>query len=348
LIYTVTFNPAIDYVMHPLTLDMGFTNRSSSEELYCGGNGINIASILNELDTDNIALGFVGGFTGDYMIKRLQTEGITCNFVHLDEGFTRINVKMNGVVMTMCNGMGPKIPNDKVNDLFRRLDRIDSGDTLVLTGSIPSCLPDDMYDIIMTRLSGRGISFVVDAAGSLLLQSLAAKPFLIKPNNHELGRLFNVRPETPEECLPYARMLHDRGAVNVVVSCGGHGSALVDENGDEHIVPCPPCRLVNATGAGDSMVGGFLAKVSQGEDYETALRFASACGSATAASNGIAKRETINKFYASLLRVIAEDPSSVKVSAPKREAPAKSGKRPATTKKTSTERADVRKAGSAD
>ncbi|MCI1665026.1 MAG: 1-phosphofructokinase [Atopobiaceae bacterium] len=315
MIYTVTFNPAIDYVMHPLTLDMGFTNRSSSEELYCGGNGLNIASILNELDTDNIALGFIAGFTGDYILKRLQSEGITCNFVELAEGFTRINVKMNGVVMTMCNGMGPKIPNDKVNELFKRLDRIDSGDTLVLTGSIPGCLPDDMYDIIMTRLSGRGISFVVDAAGSLLLQSLSAEPFLIKPNNHELGRLFNVRPETPEECLPYARMLHERGARNVIVSCGGHGSALIDEDGEEHITAVPPCKLVNATGAGDSMVGGFLAKVNQGASYDDALRFASACGSATAASNGIAKRETIDKFAASLDRLMAESASKAAAAA---------------------------------
>ncbi|MCH3968137.1 MAG: 1-phosphofructokinase [Atopobiaceae bacterium] len=307
MIYTVTFNPAIDYVMHPLTLDMGFTNRSSSEELYCGGNGINIAYILNELDVDNVALGFIGGFTGDYMLKTLQQQGITTSFITLDEGFTRINVKMNGVVMTMCNGMGPKIPIEKVNELFHRLDRIDKGDVLVLTGSIPSCLPDDMYDIIMTRLAGRGIKFVVDAAGDLLLQSLAAKPFLIKPNNHELGRIFDVHPETPEDCLPYARKLHDQGAQNVIVSCGKWGSALIDEDGKEHIVPVPKCRLVNATGAGDSMVGGFLAKATQGADYETALRFASACGSATAASSGIAKRSTIDKFSVSLNKRMKEE-----------------------------------------
>ncbi len=306
MIYTVTFNPAIDYVMHPNTLDMGYTNRSSKEEVYCGGNGINISTILNELDTANTAMGIVAGFTGDYMLQNLQKDGVTCNFVRLDEGFTRINVKFNGVIMAMVNGMGPDIPQSAVEELFHRMDVIGEGDTVVLTGSIPSCLPEDMYDIVMKRLDGRGIRFVVDAPGSLLLRSLPAKPFLIKPNNHELGRLFNVHPETPEECLPYARLLHERGAQNVIVSCGGHGSALLDENGEEHIVPVPPCKLVNATGAGDSMVAGFLAKVNRGADYEEALRFASSCGSATASSNGLAKRAFIDELYGKLLDKIAQ------------------------------------------
>ncbi len=306
MIYTVTFNPAVDYVMHPLTLDMGFTHRSSSEEVRCGGNGINVSSILNELNVDTICLGIIAGFTGDYILDTLQSAGVTCNFVRLDKGFTRINVKLNGIVMTIINGMGPKIPNDKVDELFGRLDRIKAGDTLVLTGSIPKCLPDDMYQIIMTRLAGRGIRFVVDAPGSLLLQSLESEPFMIKPNNHELGKLFDVNPETPEECMPYARMLHERGAQNVVVSCGGEGSALVAADGNEYITKCPPCHLVHATGAGDSMVAGFLASLDRGMSYQDALNFASACGSATAASKGLAKRATIDKFYASLQGVMAE------------------------------------------
>lgn len=305
LIYTLTFNPAVDYVMHPLTLDMGFTNRSSNEEVRCGGNGINVSSILNELNVDTICLGIIAGFTGDYILDTLQQAGVTCNFVRLTKGFTRINVKLNGIVMTIINGMGPKIPNEKVDELFGRLDRIKAHDTLVLTGSIPQCLPDDMYDIIMTRLAGRGIRFVVDAPGSLLLQSLPAKPFLIKPNNHELGRLFDVNPETPQECLPYARLLHERGAQNVVVSCGGEGSALVAEDGSEYTTGVPPCRLVNATGSGDSMVAGFLARLDAGQDYQDALMFASACGSATAASKGLAERSTIDKFYESLKKLTA-------------------------------------------
>lgn len=300
MIYTVTLNPAIDYVMHPLTLDMGFTNRSSSEEMYCGGNGINIAGILNELGVANTAFGICGGFTGDYLINSLQEQGIACNFVKLDKGNTRINVKFNGVVMSIVNGMGPKIPQKKLEELLDRMDMVRAGDTMILTGSIPKSLPDDTYDTIMRRFAGRGIRFVVDAPGTLLLRSLKSGPFLIKPNNHEVGRLFNENPETPEECLPYARVLHERGAANVVVSCGKHGAALVDENGEEHITLVPPCKLVNATGAGDSMVAGFMAKVDEGADYQTALNFASCCGSATASSKALATRERIEKLYALL------------------------------------------------
>lgn len=306
MIYTVTFNPALDYVMHPSTLDMGFTNRSTAEELRIGGNGINISCILNELDVSNIALGFIGGFTGDYLLDTLQERGVNCNFVRLDHGLTRINVKLLGIVMTMVNGVGPKIPAAKLDEFFIRLDRIRPGDTVVLTGSVPKSLPDSIYDEIMNRLSGRKIQFVVDAPGALLLQALAAKPFLIKPNNHELGRLFDVKPETPEECLPYARLLHERGAANVIVSCGKHGSALVDENGHEEVVGVPPCRLVNATGAGDSMVAGFLSQLEGGKDYREALIFASACGSATASSKGLAKRTTIDKMVCALKEIEAK------------------------------------------
>ncbi|MDO5709944.1 MAG: PfkB family carbohydrate kinase, partial [Coriobacteriales bacterium] len=197
MIYTVTLNPAIDYVMHPLTLDMGFTNRSSSEEIHCGGNGINVSTLLNELGVSNVAFGIAAGFTGDYLISRLQEKGVTCSFVKLDKGFTRINVKLNGIVMTIVNGMGPRIPEKKVDELLERLDGIKPGDTLVLTGSIPSSLPENMYDIIMRRMAGRGIRFVVDAPGSLLMESLSAHPFMIKPNNHEVGRIFGANPETP-------------------------------------------------------------------------------------------------------------------------------------------------------
>ena len=287
LIYTMTLNPALDYVMHPLTLDMGFTNRSSSEELHCGGNGINISTLLNELDVPSIAMGIAAGFTGDYLLRRLQEKGVASNFVLLDRGYTRINIKLNGIVMTMVNGMGPKIPE---------------GDTLVLTGSIPNSLPEDMYMQIMKRLGGRGIQFVVDAPGQLLMESLESHPFLIKPNNHEVGRIYGVEIEEPEECMPYAHKLQEAGARNVIISCGGHGSLLLDENGAEHVVPTAKIKLVNATGAGDSMVGGFLAQVTRGADYETALTFASACGTATAASKGIAKRATIDRVVAALYK----------------------------------------------
>lgn len=302
MIYTMTLNPALDYVMHPLTLDMGFTNRSSSEELHCGGNGINVSTMLNELNIPNVAMGIAGGFTGDYLLHRLQEKGVASNFVRLDKGFTRINIKLNGIVMTMVNGMGPKIPEKKVDELLERMDIIGAGDTLVLTGSIPNTLPEDIYTKIMHKLSGRGIQFVVDAPGQLLMESLTSRPFLIKPNNHEVGRIFGASPETPEECIPYAHKLQDLGARNVIISCGGHGSLLLDENGAEHIVPTAKIRLVNATGAGDSMVAGFLAQVSRGLDYEAALTFASACGTATAASRGIARREKIDRVVCALYK----------------------------------------------
>jgi len=305
LIYTVTLNPAIDYVMHPLTLDMGFTNRSSSEEIHCGGNGINVSTLLNELGVINVAFGIVAGFTGEYLVNRLQEKGISCNFVKLDRGNTRINVKMNGIVMTIVNGMGPKIPLKKVDELLGRIDGLAPGDTLVLTGSIPKSLPEDMYNIIMKTLEGRGIRFVVDAPGSLLMESLDRQPFLIKPNNHEVGRIFGANPETPEECIPFAKELHERGAQNVIISCGGYGSLLYDEFGNIHMTPTAKIRLVNATGAGDSMVAGFVAKTDAGEDYETALRFASACGSATAASKGIAKYSTIMRVFNAQEKLIA-------------------------------------------
>ena len=300
MIYTVTLNPAIDYVMHPLTLDMGFTNRSSSEEIHIGGNGINISTLLNEIGVSNVALGIAAGFTGEYLIHRLQEKGIASSFVLLDKGNTRINVKLQGIVMTMVNGMGPKISQKKVDELLDRIDGIGEGDTLVLTGSIPKSLPDNMYDVIMRRLDGRGIRFVVDAPGDLLMESLPAKPFLIKPNNHEVGRIFGAQPETPEDCMPYAHKLHELGAQNVIVSCGGHGAALVDENDEEHIVPTAKIKLVNATGAGDSMVAGFIAKVNEGASFEDALIFASACGTATAGSKAIAKRSTIDRVVKAL------------------------------------------------
>lgn len=297
MIYTVTFNPSVDYVMRPLTLEMGMTNRSNLEECYPGGNGINVSTVLTALDCNNVAMAIVGGFTGEFVLDTLQAQGINCNFVTLDKGNTRINVKFMGKFMAIINGMGPNIPIAKVDELFTRLDRIAEGDTLVLTGSIPSCLPDDMYDIMMSRFENRGIRFVVDAPGNLLVNALAARPFFIKPNNHEIGRIFDAQVETPEECLPLAHKLHDQGARNVLVSCGEKGAALVDADGAEHTTATPPCKLVNATGSGDSMVAGFLTALDRGWNYDDALKFAVACGSATAASQGLADKATIERFY---------------------------------------------------
>ena len=296
MIYTMTLNPALDYVMHPLTLDMGFTNRSSSEELYCGGNGINISTLLKELDVPSIAMGIAGGFTGDYLLTELQDKGIASNFVRLDRGNTRINIKLNGIVMTMVNGMGPKIPEKKVDELLERMDVVRAGDTLVLTGSIPNSLPEDIYTQIMGKLAGRGIQFVVDAPGQLLMESLKAHPFLIKPNNHELGEIVGKALTTDEEIIAAARTLQQKGARNVLVSMAGDGALLLDEHGETHRIGCPKGKVVNSVGAGDSMVAGFVAGWRKTQSYAYALRLGTACGSATAFSLGLATREKIEEL----------------------------------------------------
>ena len=300
MIYTMTLNPALDYVMHPLTLDMGFTNRSSSEELYCGGNGINISTLLKELDVPSIAMGIAGGFTGDYLLTELQDKGIASNFVRLDRGNTRINIKLNGIVMTMVNGMGPKIPEKKVDELLERMDVVRAGDTLVLTGSIPNSLPEDIYTQIMGKLAGRGIQFVVDAPGQLLMESLKARPFLIKPNNHELGELVGRELTSDEEITAAARTLQEKGARNVLVSMAGDGALLLDEAGTVHRIGTPKGKVVNSVGAGDSMVAGFVAGYLKTGSYDDALRLGTACGSATAFSLGLAKREEIEVLLAAL------------------------------------------------
>ena len=296
MIYTVTFNPAVDYVMHPLSLDMGFTNRSQYEEFTFGGKGIDVSAVLTNLHVPNIAMGFVAGFSGHFIEEALHEYGIMTDLIWLDTGNTRINVKIQNLAETRINGAGPYIPQDKYRKLIKKLDKLVSGDTLVLNGSLPSCLPEDTYASIMERYANKGIRYVVDATGDLLLRSIKSKPFLIKPNNHELGDLFDLDLETPEECLPYAHKLHEMGAINVLVSCGGNGACLVDEDGNEYVQEAPEGTVVNTTGAGDSMVAGFLATVDQGRSYQYALRFASACGSATAFSSGMATREEVEKL----------------------------------------------------
>ncbi len=297
MIYTVTFNPAVDYVMHPLSLDMGFTNRSKHEEFSVGGKGLCVSMVLTNLRVPNIAMAFAAGFTGRFVEETLHTRGMVTDLIWLDEGYTRINVKIHNLAETKINGAGPAIPEDKYDMLMDKLEKLLPGDTLVLNGSVPSCLPKDTYARIMERFRDRGLRYVVDATGDLLMRSLESRPFLIKPNNHEIGAIFDCDPETPEDCLPLAHKLHEKGAQNVLVSCGGNGSCLVDSDGREHTVDAVQGEIVNTTGAGDSMVAGFLASIDQGESYEHALRFASACGTATAFAPGMATAEEIQAVF---------------------------------------------------
>ena len=299
MIYTVTFNPSIDYVVHTSSLALGAVNRSEGEAMYFGGKGINVSVVLRELGFDSRALGFVAGFTGEAIENGLRQMGITTDLVHLKEGCSRINVKIKSAEETDLNGMGPAIDADSLDMLLEKLDKLTEGDTLILAGSIPKGMPSDIYERILARLSGRGIRFVVDATGELLLNVLKYRPFLIKPNDRELGELFGTELTDDEEIEHYARKLHEMGAVNVLVSMAGSGAMLIDENGMMH--RCGVCRgtVKNSVGAGDSMVAGFIAGSMDG-DYSHALKLGTAAGGATAFSDGLATKEKIDELLLQL------------------------------------------------
>ena len=299
MVYTVTFNPAIDYVVHTAEMKLGATNRSEKEEMYFGGKGINVSIVLRELGISSKALGFTAGFTGEAIEKGLSDAGIDTDFVRLENGNSRINVKIKSAEETELNGQGPDIDGKAIAALFEKLDGLKDGDTLILAGSIPSSLPSDIYQRILERLSGKKIKTVVDATKELLLNVLKYKPYLVKPNNHELGEMFGVTLKTDEEIEAYARKLRDMGAVNVLISMAGDGAMLIDEYGKMH--RCGVCRgtVKNSVGAGDSMVAGFVAG-SLGGDYEYALKLGTAAGGATAFSDGLAVREKINELLKTL------------------------------------------------
>ena len=293
MIYTVTFNPAIDYIMRTNEFIPGVTNRSFKEEVYFGGKGINVSVVLKELEVDSVAMGFVAGFTGDAIEKGIKEKGIKTDFVHLNDGLSRINVKIKAGEETELNGQGPDIPQDATEELFSKLGRLNSGDTVVLAGSVPKSMPEDIYERIMKRYSKKNIRFAVDATGKLLLNVLKYNPFLIKPNNHELGEIFGCEIKSLDDIIKYAKELKNMGAVNVLVSLGKDGAVLVDEKGDIHIEKAISGNLVNSVGAGDSMVAGFLAGYSRRKNYDCALKLGIASGSATAFSDDLAKKEDI-------------------------------------------------------
>lgn len=300
MIYTVTFNPAIDYVVKLDALRPGEINRSRGEEFQFGGKGINVSNVLKELGVGSVALGFVAGFTGQALEQGLARSGLATRFVHVASGMTRINVKVKADVETEINGMGPSITRDEMDALYAMLDSLEQGDTLVLSGSIPGCLAPDTYEKLLARLEGRGIRTVVDAAGGLLLRALPYRPFLIKPNHQELGEIFGRTLETDDEILDCARELQRRGAENVLVSMAGRGALLLDGSGGHHRMDCPRGTVVNSVGAGDSMVAGFLAGYLETGDYDYALKLGTAAGSATAFSMGLARREDVDRLMAQL------------------------------------------------
>lgn len=299
MVYTVTFNPAIDLVVSLKELTKGEINRCDSEEMICGGKGINVSIVLSRLGIESKALGFVAGFTGTAIERGVEAEGVKADFVRLKEGNTRINMKVKAAEETEINGQGPHIPEEALNRLFEKLDALTEGDVLVLAGSIPNSLPNNVYEKILARLYDKKIKFVVDATKDLLLKVLKYKPFLIKPNNHELGEMFGVTLTSEEQIIEYAEKLKDMGAVNVLISMAGDGAILIDEFGKIH--KCGVCRgeVLNSVGAGDSMVAGFIAGSEKG-DYDYALKLGTAAGGATAFSKGLADKEKIYDFLKQL------------------------------------------------
>lgn len=301
MIYTVTFNPSLDYIVDVEDFRLGMTNRTCSEQMMAGGKGINVSIVLRNLGIENTALGFIAGFTGDEIRRQVAGIGIRAQFITIPEGISRINLKLRSIDGTEINGMGPTIGPEQLDALYEKLDTLTDKDTLVLAGSIPASMPSSIYSDIMERLYAKGVTFVVDATKQLLLNVLRYRPFLIKPNNHELGELFGITLSTREAVVPYARKLQEQGARNVLVSMAGQGAVLVAEDGSVHITPAPKGTLVNAVGAGDSMVAGFLAGWQEQHDYGHAFRMGVAAGSASAFSRYLATRKEVERVYAQLI-----------------------------------------------
>lgn len=297
MIYTVTFNPSLDYIVSVNDFQLGLTNRTDSELILPGGKGINVSTILMNLGIDSTAFGFAAGFTGEEIIREVEAMGIRSDFIKIDSGISRINLKLKNIDGTEINGSGSEISEEKIEELLRKLDILGEGDILVLAGSIPASMPADMYSTIMERLQHKNVTFIVDATKDLLINVLKYKPFLIKPNNHELGELFDVKLTTREEVIPYGKKLQKQGARNVLISMAGEGAVLVAEDGSVYEAPAPKGTLVNAVGAGDSMVAGFTAGWIEKKDYRHAFYMGVSAGSASAFSEYLATKEEIMDLY---------------------------------------------------
>lgn len=293
MIFTVTFNPSLDYIVRVDEMRLGTINRTNYEQLLPGGKGINVSIVLGNLGHPSRALGFSAGVTGVALEKLLADTGVDADLVHVKVGFTRINAKVKAVEETELNGQGPRIAPEDVDALFSKLDVLGQDDTLVISGSVPNTLPSDMYEQVMERLAGRGVRIVVDAERDLLTRVLPYRPFLVKPNNHELGDIFGVTLKTRDEVVPYARRMQEMGAQNVLVSMAGEGGVLVAADGQVYQSPAAKGTVVNSVGAGDSCVAGFLAGLMETGNYQTAFRMGLAAGSASAFSDHLATRPEV-------------------------------------------------------
>ena len=288
MIYTITFNPAVDYVVTADTFRTGKTNRTKTENIVFGGKGVNVSLLLHALNTKSIALGFIAGFTGKALREGVEKEGITTDFIEVENGFTRINLKLHAEEETELNGSGPEISENELKNFFEKLGALTPQDTLVLSGSVPKSLPKDIYARIAKLAQTKGVRLIVDAAGDLLLSTLEFQPFLVKPNREELSEMFRAPADTEEQVTALAEGLKKRGAKNVLVSMAGDGA------------PAAKGTLINSTGAGDSMVGGFLAEFTHSGDFAKALAMGTAAGGATAFSVGIAGFQKIMAVHESV------------------------------------------------
>ena len=300
MIKTITLSPSLDYIVDVDSFKEGMVNRSNHEEIFAGGKGINVSIVLKNLGIDNEALGYIAGFTGDEISKRLSEFGVHCNIVKLHEGMSRINVKLRSDKESEINGQGPKITNEDISILNEKLDSLNYGDILVLAGSIPNSLPSDTYENIMSRLQGKGIKFIVDATKDLLLNVLKYKPFLIKPNHHELAEIFNTTLSTKEEIIAHGKKLQEMGAENVLISMAGDGAILITSTEEIYFSEVPKGTLKNSVGAGDSMVAGFIAGFISTNDFKEAFKMGVATGSASEFSEGLATKDKIDELLKQL------------------------------------------------
>lgn len=300
MINTITLNPSLDYIVKVDDFKVGHVNRTSKEDIYPGGKGINVSIVLKNLGVKNRALGFTAGFTGEEIEKLVANHGVDNEFIRLEKGMSRINVKLKSREESEINGMGPNISKNDIEKLYEKLEALKAGDFVVLAGSIPNTLPDDIYETIMKDFKDKEINFVVDATKDLLLNVLKYKPFLIKPNHHELGEMFNVKLNSKDEIITYAKKLQEIGARNVIISMAGDGAILIEENGEITISDTPKGTLVNSVGAGDSMVGGFLAGIAENKNIKEAFKIGVATGSASAFSEGLATRDKVEELLKQL------------------------------------------------
>lgn len=300
MINTITLNPSLDYIVKVDSFKVDSLNRIEEERIYAGGKGINVSIVLKNLGVENTAIGYVAGFTGDEILRQIESHGVNCDFVKLEKGFSRINVKLKSDGETEINGSGPEITEENLKILYEKLSNLTKGDYLILSGSIPTSVPDDIYENIMNSLLSSGVEFIVDATKELLLKVLKYKPFLIKPNHHELAEMFNVELKNDEDIIKYGKKLQEMGAKNVLISMAGDGAILLPENGEAIKREVPKGILKNSVGAGDSMVAGFLCGYLKNKDIDEAFKMGIATGSASAFSEELATEDEVYKLLKEL------------------------------------------------